>query len=141
MPYSPIPTLNTFNMPNTFGLVPTDNNNAQECDDDRTMQCLNVSSSPHDQHSPTTTVVTIPINHIRPTAIIIPTQHKALQALCTQNNIHFKRVVTENLVRQVHYAILDSGATGHFLVEGAPLVNEKKVISPVTITLASVGTL
>ena len=102
---------------------------------------MNVSISPSKQHSPTTTVVSIHIIQIKLPAIVIPTRHKALQVLCTQNNIQFKRFATENLGRQVHYAISDSEATGHFLVKGAPVVNKKKAINPVTITLPSGGTI
>ena len=46
MPYSLIPTLNTFNMPNAFGLLATGNDDAQDYNDDATIQCSNLSSSP-----------------------------------------------------------------------------------------------
>ena len=130
IPYLWIPILNTFSMRNAFGLLATEDNDTQDCNDNETIQCSNVSSIPSKQYSPTTTVVSIHINQIKPTVIVIPTQHKALQAVCTQNNIHFKRVATENLGRQVHYAISNSGATVHFLVEGAPVVNEKESNQP-----------
>ena len=35
----------------------------------------------------------------------------------------------------VHYAISDSGATGHFLLQGAPVVNKRPTASPLKITL------
>ena len=44
------------------------------------------------------------------------------------------------VVRQVEFAISDSGATAHFLVEGAPIVNLRKAEHPVTIKLPD-GTL
>ena len=42
---------------------------------------------------------------------------------------------TTRLKHAVEYAISDSGATGHFLVEGAPVANLKVVKKPITITL------
>ena len=134
-PYSPIPTLDTINMMNSFALLATNDDDDQSYKDDKTVQCSNRSSDPAKQQSRKSTVMLIAINPIRPTAIIMPTRHKALQTLCRQNNIHFKKVATKKLIKQVHYAILDSGATGHFLVEGAPVANKKKTVSPITITL------
>ena len=39
------------------------------------------------------------------------------------------------LQEAVQYAISDSGATGHFLVQGAPVVNKRPTASPLKITL------
>ena len=41
----------------------------------------------------------------------------------------------ERVVRQVEFAISDSGATAHFLVEGAPIINMKEAKEPITIKL------
>ena len=61
---------------------------------------------------------------------------KELRRLPTAETIFNETRVT----RQVEFAISDSGATAHFLVEGAPIVNMRVVDEPVTIKLPD-GTL
>ena len=41
----------------------------------------------------------------------------------------------------VEHAISDSGATGHFMVEGAPVTNMQRDLEPITITLPDGATL
>ena len=47
------------------------------------------------------------------------------------NTIFNTRVVE----KWVEYAVSDSGATGHFMIEGAPVVNKKVADKPIHITL------
>ena len=42
---------------------------------------------------------------------------------------------TNDLSNVIHYALSDSGATAHFLMEGAPATNVQKATNPITITL------
>ena len=44
---------------------------------------------------------------------------------------------TTRLKYALEYAILDSGATGYFLVKGAPVANLKLAEKPITITLSN----
>jgi hypothetical protein len=77
---------------------------------------------------------------ISKTPFSMPTRHAAWNAiihnrhlqLSPQANMMFD---TRRLTRAVEYAISDSGATGHFLVEGAPIVNKKVATTPVQILL------
>ena len=61
-------------------------------------------------------------------------QAKNLQQLTIAATIFDKSKVT----RAVKYAISDSSATGHFLVEGALVVNKRVAENPITITLHNI---
>ena len=76
----------------------------------------------------------IPCNIALPTkqqawSTIVHQQH--LQALPNAGTIFDPK----RLQRTVEYALSDSGATAHFLIEGAPVTNKKVATSPLTITL------
>ena len=137
----PIPTPNTPSTHNQYAVLATNEDDNQTYDNNATIQCSNKSNEPTRQNGETLPFVYITIKAIHPTAIVTPTRHKALRALCDQNNTQFKKVATKRLVTQVQYAILNSGATGHFLVEGAPIVNKRIAIKPITITLLSGSTI
>ena len=81
------------------------------------------------------------IEEYRQRPITAPTRHKALRALFKEGNVEWKKVATKKLVANVAWAISDSGATGHFVVEGAPVVNKKTATNPITITLPSGSTI
>ena len=70
-----------------------------------------------------------------------PTRHKALRALFERENVEWKKVTTKKLVKNVAWAISDSGATGHFVVKGAPVINKQPATNPITITLPSGSTI
>ena len=70
-----------------------------------------------------------------------PTRHKALRALFERENVEWKKVTTKKLVKNVAWAISDSGATGHFVVEGAPVINKQPATNPITITLPAGSTI
>ena len=80
------------------------------------------------------------IMEIRPTSINLPTKAKAWTSIIHANNLtqipqaamafNKKRVT-----RAVKYAISDSGATGHFMVEGAPVINKQKANKPIQIMM------
>ena len=42
---------------------------------------------------------------------------------------------TVKLTKAIHYAVFDSGATGNFIIEGAPVVNKCVDLNPISITL------
>mgnify|MGYP007004165810 FL=1 len=73
--------------------------------------------------------------------ITTPTRHKALRALFERGNVEWKKIPTKTLVENVAWAISDSGATGHFVVEGAPVINKQPATNPITITLPSGSTI
>ena len=112
-----------------------------EEDDDATAIMSNCSSNyeksvpvqPPEQH--------IAIENMRRQPVTSPTRHKALRALFEEGNVEWKKVSTERLVANVAWAISDSGATGHFEVEGAPVINKQPAVNPITITLLSGGTI
>ena len=66
----------------------------------------------------------------------MPAQHKIVQKNHLSNlpetSLSF---FPTKMKEDVQYAIPDSGATGHFLVQGAPVVNKKLTSSPLKITL------
>jgi len=76
----------------------------------------------------------------RPTRIIMPTRSKAWKRLIQANNLmQMPRAHAifdaKRVTRSVKHAISDSGATGHFLVEDAPVVNKQVAANPISITL------
>ena len=77
---------------------------------------------------------------IHPMSINLPTKAKAWTSIIRANNltqtpqaamVFNKRRVT----RAVKYAISDSGATGHFMVEGAPVINKQPAKKPIQIMM------
>ena len=65
---------------------------------------------------------------------------QAWQQILQANNIHNhpnaeQMLNTTKIQRAVEWAISDSGATGHFIVEGAPIVNKRIAQFPIAIKL------
>ena len=112
-----------------------------EEDDDATARMSNCSSNLDNAvpvQPPNQDVV---IENTKRQPITSPTRHKALRALFEKKNVEWKKVSTKRLVDNVAWAISDSGATGHFVVEGAPVINKQPADNPITITLPSGGTI
>ena len=81
-------------------------------------------------------------NIIRPRILTMPTINKAWQKYIQTNNLHELPQAetifnTARITRSVKHAISDSGATGHFLVENAPVTNKHPAINQITITLSN----
>ena len=77
---------------------------------------------------------------LRPSAVSMPTRSNAWQSIIQANNLqqiqHAEMAFNAaRVTRAVKHAISDSGATGHFLVEGAPAVNIRETDSPIKIML------
>ena len=114
--------------------------NEDEEDDDATARMSNCSGNldgTPSEHSP---IVDVVVESTRRLSISAPTQHKALQALFEKENEEWQKISTKRLVSNVTWAISDSGATGHFVVEGAPVINKQPAINPIIITLPSGST-
>ena len=70
----------------------------------------------------------------------IKTKHQAWNAIIEQQSLH--QLQNANVIfdkgrvtRQVAMAISDSGASGHFVLENAPVINKKKAERPIAIRL------
>ena len=77
--------------------------------------------------------------HLQP-ATPMATRRSAWTQIVQANNLQqLPRSATifnpQRLARAVKHAISDSGATGHFLAEGAPVINKRIADHPITITL------
>jgi hypothetical protein len=58
-----------------------------------------------------------------------------------REDVEWKKLSNKRLVANMAWAILDSGATGHFVVEVAPVINKQSASKPITITLPSGSTI
>ena len=72
--------------------------------------------------------------------IPMPTRQTSWQSILQSNNMQelpksATSVNTPNLKRAVQWYLSDSGATGHFLIEGAPVVNKRPAKFPINIDL------
>ena len=70
----------------------------------------------------------------------MPTRAKAWQHLTDKNNLkqgEYKNAVfgASGIEIAVHMAIANTGATGHFVILGAPIKNAAPAINPLTINL------
>ena len=71
----------------------------------------------------------------------VPTTRAKAWARLIQNEVLHELPMAETIFNTkvmkdwVEYAVSDSGATGHFLVEGAPVVNKRVANKPIHITL------
>ena len=132
---TPLPATN-----NRFSILSEDD------DDDVTVAMSNLSSGkdePNDDATATTTTVTDDESsddespqEIRPCQIAFPTKQQAWCNLVQQQNLHnLPNASTIFNPKKLQYALFDSGATAHFLVDGAPVTNKKVATPPITITL------
>ena len=113
--------------------------------DDITVMASNQSTEDLwiDDTSDTAEQETVPTNIrpiLQPCTQSMPTRHTAWQALIKQDSLNtLPRADTifdvARVTRSVQHAISDSGATGHFLVEGAPVINMRIATTPVQIAL------
>ena len=92
--------------------------------DDATAIMSNCSSNEIDSETVQNTTRHVMSNDNRGKQSTVPTRHKALRALFERGNIEWKKIPTKKLIQDVARAISDSGATGHFVVEGAPVINK-----------------
>ena len=81
-----------------------------------------------------------PRTQIKPSHVTLPTRTMAWQSIIQANKLQQlpKADMAFNMARvtrSVKHAVSDSGATGHFLVEGAPVVNMRKATKPIQIML------
>ena len=103
--------------------------------DDSDMTATTYDSSEDDESSedePTAAMPQVPIT--------MPTRAKAWLTTIQANNLRsLPQAATifdpARVTRSVKHAISDSGATGHFLVENAPVTNKAIATNPITITL------
>jgi uncharacterized protein affecting Mg2+/Co2+ transport len=65
---------------------------------------------------------------------IIKDQEKKILKDHLSNNVA-NRVNARTRVRSRRWVIADAGATGHFVMQGAPVVNVKPTANPIKITL------
>ena len=77
---------------------------------------------------------------IRTTSINLPTKAKAWRHIIHDNSLTklpqaSMALNTKRIVRAVKWAISDSGATGHFMVEGAPVINKQPAQHPIKILM------
>ena len=77
---------------------------------------------------------------IIPPPIAIPMRSNVWKTLVQANNMHQLPIAAtifdqSKVTTAVKYDISDSGATGHFLLEGAPVVKKQVTENPITITL------
>ena len=93
-------------------------------DNDATAIMSNCSSNENDLATVQNTTKHVMSDDNRGRQSTAPTWHKALQALFERGNIEWKKIPTKQLIQDVAWAISDSGATGHFVVEGAPVINK-----------------
>ena len=141
-------------------MIPTQINNAVESNfysildsadeeddisDDDTVHATNVSTNPTTAQTPTVGTPTIPTTiqpkpPLMPSNTPMPTRANAWNTIIQANNLtqstHSTMIFdTKRVTRAVKYAISDSGATGHFIVEGAPVVNKKPAKNPIQIMM------
>ena len=127
---------------NYYGLLSIDDDDDQ---DDITIITSNktTSSSALPEHIPTqinTESMLIRPSLIRTTAINLPTKAKAWRHIIHDNSLTqlpqaSMALNTKRIVRAVKWAISDSGATGHFMVEGAPVINKQPAQHPIKILM------
>ena len=72
--------------------------------------------------------------------MLVSTRTEAWKQLAANNNLldgkHNELMIdTSKLINALHYTIFDSGSTGNFRIEGAPVVNKCVAINPVSVTL------
>ena len=84
------------------------------------------------------------IEHWAPKVPSITTMRQAWKQILHANNIQNHPMAeqmlnTTKIRRAVEWAISDSGATGHFLVEGVPVVNKQVAERPIAIKLLDGG--
>ena len=74
---------------------------------------------------------------IRPTSIAMPTRWKAWQATIQEQDLATSNTIfnTSNIKIAVDMAIADAGATGHFVLPGAPMLNKRVAKNPIVINL------
>ena len=122
-------------------------------DDDETVVMSNLSSLKNSKASDDATATTANSTDdelsddesthnvpIIPCNIALPTKQQAWSTLVQQQDLQtLPNAGTifdpKRLQRTVQYALSDSGATAHFLIEGAPVTNKKVTTSPLNITL------
>ena len=113
----------------------------EDDDDDATAIMSNCSSNENGSATLQETSRHMMSKDNRRRQITAPTRHKALQALCMREDVEWKKLSNKRLVANMAWAILDSGATGHFVVERAPVINKQPASKPITITLPSGSTI
>ena len=114
---------------------------SEDDDDDATAIMSNCSSNENDSATLQETSRHVMSDDNRSRQITTPTRHKALLALFERGNVEWKKIPTKTLNENVAWVISDSGATGHFVVEGAPVINKQPATNPITITLPSGSTI
>ena len=137
--YSPNPTQsNHVTNQYTALAYDTDGDNDKEWHVDATVHMSNITRH---ETRPRVPVPSVLMNPLQPTIISAPTRHKALQALFRNENIKWKEKSNSYISMQVQYAISNSGALGHILIKGVPVVNKRPAKNPMTITLPSSSTI
>ena len=86
-------------------------------------------------------ITNIDVQSRRRQTITAPTRHKALRALFMREDVEWKKLSNKRLVGNVAWTIFDLWAMGHFVVEGAPVINKQPASKPITITLPSGSTI
>jgi len=130
---------------NYYGLLSMDDDNDNT--DDATIVTSNKSTgnSMRTTHMPTmiddnSTITQQNPLKIRSTSISLPTKAKAWMRVIHANNLTqlpqaAMALNTKRVTRAVQWAISDSGATGHFMVEGAAVINKQPATKPIQIMM------
>eukprot|EP00984_Skeletonema_dohrnii_P002769 scaffold955_cov79-Skeletonema_dohrnii-CCMP3373.AAC.11 len=120
---------------NYYNILEIDDEEADDISDDETVITSNVHDNSVDV-MPSNIVLPIKnVIDIMPSNIVLPTRNVAWQNFVQANNIQ-QTSDNANITRVLkeQYAIGDSGATDHFLIEGAPVTNKREAVNPITIT-------